>query len=96
VFVCGGHDPRVESITSPTIAIPTSRRCWTFSPKSNTWTEIPGLRDPVSYASGAALDGLVYVTGGKGSDGRKRRSVQVSKMIQMLEIEAQYNYVNPV
>ena len=127
--MCGGHDPRVEEITSPAIAIPASRRCWTFrdggwsrsiaplsmgsyhdsaklrnpygeilimprlqnrmlakrfefdsihlSPAANTWTELPGLRTPVSYASAAALDGLLYVSGGQGTDGGKRRSVQV-------------------
>ena len=30
VFVCGGHDPRVEEITSPAIEVPASRRCWAF------------------------------------------------------------------
>ncbi len=78
MFVCGGHDPRVEAITSAEILIPTSRRCWTLNCASNTWSELPGLREGVSYASAAALNGLVYVAGGRGSDGIKRRSVQVS------------------
>ena len=48
-----------------------------LSPATNTWTELPGLRTPVSYASAAALAGLLYVSGGQGTDGVKRRSVQV-------------------
>ena len=72
VFTCGGRDSTGTGLVD--------RRCWKFSPgggSSSKWVEVPGLREPVSYASGAYHGGKVWVLGGKDEMGSKSKKVQV-------------------
>jgi hypothetical protein len=40
-----------------------------FDPRTNTWTTLPRLPEPVRAAAGAASGGIVYVLGGQTADG---------------------------
>jgi N-acetylneuraminic acid mutarotase len=44
-----------------------------FDPRTNSWTGLPRLPEPVRAAAGAALDGDMYVIGGQTEDGNGRQ-----------------------
>lgn len=48
-----------------------------YDPTTNQWVVLPDKPSPVSHAQAAALDGKIYVPGGRGSDGEPLDRVEV-------------------
>ena len=46
-----------------------------YDPRSDSWTTLPQLPEPVRAGKGAALDGSIYVVGGTTTGGRGGRDL---------------------
>lgn len=53
------------------------RTCWQYTPLTNNWMEVPGLRIPVMNAAAAMIRQSMFVMGGLDPKGAKTDAVQV-------------------